>query len=402
VPLPVHPAGIEEAVEHEVVQHDRPRGPQRGHPDRHPPRAVPPVPQHIEKEQDRHRRVAHVQPGEERGGQGQRQGDPPRALRQGPGVAEHHHHHEGGRGLGEDEAREVQERRRERHHPRHRLGGCGGLGCRAGRLRATAPLPRPAQDVPQQPPRLPGHERRHQAHEEGGPRGPPEGVRREDQERQPDTELGVDDPLSPAHQVVRPERPRVERPVAALLVVGLHRQVPVRQEAVGHHEVVRLVPVGPHLHVNPPRRREVHGEHHDQEDPGRVRPRPAPEDEERGGQRNGQQGRTAERACAGQPQAAHHQQEERDETQRHAAGGPALPGDEARERQGDDRQDPDPGKTQGQPPGPARGSPQGQARGEGECHPPGDPPPVDAPVRSLCQRGLSVGSGRCPFTVARF
>ena len=64
---------------------------------------------------------------------------------------------------------------------------------------------------------------------------------------------------------VGPQRPGVEVPIAPRVVVGLHRQVPVGQQAVGHHQVMGLVPVGSHLHVHLPRRREMHDEHDPEE-----------------------------------------------------------------------------------------------------------------------------------------
>ena len=73
-------------------------------------------------------------------------------------------------------------------------------------------------------------------------------------------------PLASADEVVGPEGPRMEVPVPPGVVVGLHGQVAVGQQAVGHHEVVGLVTVGAHLHVHLPRRREVDREDHNEEE----------------------------------------------------------------------------------------------------------------------------------------
>ena len=171
----------------------------------------------------------------------------------------------------------MDERRGQRERPAGRIG----------QPVAAGQLAHPLADLERD-------ERRQERHEDGDTCVPGQGPRGEDQDRQADRVERVDRPALPPHPEVRRERRVVEDGVAALGVVALEREVPVAEEALGDHEVVRLVSLRPDPRVRPAGRRDENGERQRQEE-GPGQPQPRARDRDRGArQRQREKGRPGE------------------------------------------------------------------------------------------------------------
>ena len=242
----------------------------------------------------------------------------------------------------------MDERRRQGGHPARRLGQSV-----AARERFH-PLP----DLPR---RQRGDERQ----EDGHGRVAPEGPGGEDQDGQSDGVERVDDPFAPAHAVVRLERRVVEGPVAPLGEIALEGQVPVAEEAVRDHEVVRLVSLRSDRDMGPRRGEHEHAEHEREEEKA-VRPTAGGSDHQREpGQGQREKRRTGQRPHPGERHPGDEENDRHEEARARRQGLPAprrerqggRPGKQGRHDAGARPAQPDPAGSRGRPTG-------GQDRGD--------------------------------------
>ncbi len=132
----------------------------------------------------------------------------------------------------------------------------------------------------------------------------------------------VDDPFAPAHAIVRLERRVVEGPVAPLGEVALEGEVPVAEEAVRDHQVVRLVALRPDRDVGPPRDEHEHAEHEREEEKAVRPPAGGGGDQGEPGQRQRGERRTGQRPDPGERHPGH---EENDRHEQARARRQSLP-----------------------------------------------------------------------------
>jgi hypothetical protein len=228
---------------------------------------------------------------------------------------------------------------------------------------------------------LAGEERREEGHEERRGRVAAGGVGGQDQQREADGVEREDVSVPAAHAVVGLERPGEEVAVPARRVIVLERHVVVAQDAVGHHQVVRLVALGPDLELRARGDDGVDGEHHREEEPARRAP-------SRGGQRRDHpgQGQREERRTGQRADTRHRRHEEQQRYGQQAcardARRPAESRDEDRAHRDDHGEMERRGRAEQDAAGPRGGAAHGQEGYRRPRRPADDPRPAPARHRS--------------------
>ena len=298
--------------------------------------------------------IAYVEPGKDGEGRAEKDRVEPARRREVAAAPQRHRHRERRRHLREDEPGVVDEWRAERHRPPRRLRGSV----------AAAPLSCQLAHLPRE-------EGRQQRHEEGRGRVASRRVGGQDEHGQADRVQREDLAVTATHTVVRREIAGMERAVTPVGVVALQGHVVVAQQAVGDHEVVRLIPLGADLRLDARGHRRIRGEGGGKEQPRRRPPSCPRERDRRRGQRQGGQQRPAERAQSREGDAGGQQQGNDGQAERPCARVDARPPCQHRRHRRGEGEGPRGRHAEHPTTGTRRRAAGGQQEQEGDHQPPG-------------------------------